>query len=165
MERLRKWLNKPIDLFLWIGLAGGVLMMLHVTADVAGRTIFNHPIEGTTEIVSAYYMVAVAYLAWAWIARNDSHIHVDMFTLKMPLRPKLWLEIGVKILTILYVGLFTWRTVYRAISQTRAGEVWLAGTSYIPVWPSRWVLPIAGALMVVYLIVRVITDVNIAMKR
>ena len=29
----------------------------------------------------------------------------------------------------------------RRCGQTRAGEVWLAGTKYLPVWPSRWVLP------------------------
>jgi len=165
MQRLLKWLEIPIHIFLWIGLAGGILMMLHVTVDVTGRTVFNHPFEGTTEIVSAYYMVAVAYFAWAWVARNDSHIHVDMFTIKMPERPKFWLDIAVKIVTIAYVSLFAWRTVIRAISQTRAGEVWLAGTAYIPVWPSRWVLPISGAMMVIYLVVRVIVDVQRATSR
>ena len=70
-----------------------------------------------------------------------------------------------KIVTIVYVGLFTWRTVVRAIYQTRAGEVWLAGTKYIPIWPSRWVLPIAGALMIVYLVVRVVVDVQRATAR
>lgn len=165
MERLLKWLETPINIFLWIGLAGGTLMMLHVTADVAGRTIFNHPIEGTTEIVSGWYMVAVAYMAWAWIARNDSHIHVDMFTIKMPPRAKFWLEIAVKIVTLLYVTLFVWRTLLRAVEQTRAGEVWLAGTKYLPIWPSRWVLPIAGSLMVLYLVVRVFVDVNSVRKR
>ena len=159
MKRFLDWLEIPIHAFLWVGLVGGTLMMLHVTADVAGRTIFNHPIEGTTEIVSAYYMVAVAYLPWAWIARHDRHIHVDMFTIRMSPRPKFWLEIAVKIVTLLYVSLFTWRTTLRAISQTRAGEVWIAGTNYLPVWPSRWVLPIAGALMVVYLVARVTSDV------
>ena len=43
--------------------------------------------------------------------------------------------------------------------QTRAGEVWLAGTMYIPVWPSRWLLPLSGALMLIYLVLRVIRDV------
>jgi len=62
MTRLLAWLQKPIDLLLWIALAAGLLMMLHVTIDVAGRTLFNHPFEGTTEIVSAYYMVVAAYL-------------------------------------------------------------------------------------------------------
>ena len=40
--------------------------------------------------------------------------------------------------------------------QTRAGEVWHAGTMYLPVWPSRWVLPLAGGLMMLYLVLRVI---------
>ena len=55
-----------------------------------------------------------------------------------------WLEIAVKILTIVYVSVFTYQTFLAALRQTRAGEVWLAGTMYLPVWPSRWVLPIAG---------------------
>jgi TRAP-type C4-dicarboxylate transport system permease small subunit len=160
LNRILERLELPINIFLWIGLIGAVLMMLHVTIDVAGRTIFNHPFEGTTEIVSAWYMVAVAYLAWAWIARYDRHIHVDMFTLRMPAGPKFWLEIAVKFVTMIYVALFTWRTVLRAISQTQLGEVWLAGTKYLPVWPSRWVLPIAGALMVIYLVVRIAADLT-----
>ena len=41
----------------------------------------------------------------------------------------------------------------------------MAGTKYIPVWPSRWVLPIAGALMAIYLVLRVLSDINSAMKR
>jgi len=61
-------------------------MMLHVTIDVAGRTIFNHPFEGTTEIVSAYYMVVAAYLPWAWVTRHNGHLNVDLFTLRM--RPR-----------------------------------------------------------------------------
>jgi TRAP-type C4-dicarboxylate transport system permease small subunit len=160
LNRILEWLEYPINIFLWIGLIGGVLMMLHVTIDVAGRTLFNHPFEGTTEIVSAWYMVAVAYLAWAWIARHDRHIHVDMFTIRMRGVPKFWLEIAVKFVTMIYVALFTWRTVLRAITQTRLGEVWLAGTAYIPVWPSRWVLPVAGGLMAIYLLVRIAADLT-----
>jgi TRAP-type C4-dicarboxylate transport system permease small subunit len=160
LNRILELLEKPINWFLWVAILGGVLMMLHVTLDVAGRTLFNHPIEGTTEIVSAWYMVAVAYLAWAWIARHDRHIHVDMFTMRLPARPRFWLDIVVKAVTALYVALFTWRTVKRAITQTELGEVWLAGTKYIPVWPSRWVLPIAGALMVIYLVVRIAADLS-----
>jgi len=40
------------------------------------------------------------------------------------------------------------------------GEVWLAGTMYVPAWPSRWVLPISGALMLLYLVVRLIVDIG-----
>ena len=62
IDRLLRWLEWPIQLLLWIALLAGFLMMLHVSADVTGRSFFGRPLEGTTEIVSAYYMVIVAYL-------------------------------------------------------------------------------------------------------
>lgn len=162
MDRLLKWLELPINMLLWLGLLAGLLMMLHVTVDVAGRTLFNHPLEGTTEIVSAYYMVAAAYLPWAWVTSNNGHLGVDLFTLRMPKRFVVWLEIAVRILTLLYVSVFTWRTFLRAVEQTRAGEVWQAGTTHLPVWPSRWALPVAGFFMALYLVARVISDIATA---
>lgn len=158
MDRLLKWLEIPIHALLWIALLAGLLMMLHISIDVAGRTVFNHPLSGTTEIVSAYYMVAAAYLPWAWIARNNNHIQVELFTRLLPAKVNALLEPAVQFLTIAYVSLFTWETFIRAEHQTDAGEVWQAGTIFIPVWPSRWLLPLAGGLMVLYMLVRLVRD-------
>jgi TRAP-type C4-dicarboxylate transport system permease small subunit len=159
MSRLLAWLQKPIDLLLWIGLAAGFLMMTHVTIDVTCRYLLNRPIEGTTEIVAAYYMVVVAYLPWAWLASHDRHIVAGVFQRLGTPRFEFWLEIAVKLFTLLYVCVFTYQTFLAALQRTHAGEVWLAGTMYLPVWPSRWMLPIAGAFMAVYLVLRVIADV------
>jgi len=159
MNRLLNWLEVPIRLMLWASLVAGVLMMLHVTVDAAGRTLFNHPFAGTTEIVSAYYMVAVAYLPWAWIARNDQHIVAEMFTHIGPKAFHFWLGIAVKLATMVYTGVFAWQTYLRAAQQTRLGEVWGAGSRFIPVWPSRWLLPLAAGFMTLYLVLRVIRDV------
>jgi TRAP-type C4-dicarboxylate transport system permease small subunit len=159
MNRLLKWLDVPINAAFWLGLLAGFLMMMHVTIDVAGRALFNRPLEGTTEIVAGYYMVALAYLPWAWLARNDSHIVAGMFARIGSPRFELWLEIAVKILTIIYLSAFVYQTFQQAVRQTRMGEVWLAGTMYIPVWWSRWILPVSGFLMVLYLVLRVIRDV------
>lgn len=158
MERLLKWIEWPIHLMLWIGLVAGGLMMLHVTTDVTARTVFNSPLPGTNEIVSGYYMVVTAYLPWAYIARDNSHIQVEMFTRLMPRRVQFWLSILAKVLTIAYVSLFTWETYIRAVQQTRLGEVWQIMGGFIPIWPSRWLLPLAGGLMVIYLILRTIDD-------
>ena len=48
---------------------------------------------------------------------------------------------------LVYVSVFAWQTGIRAVQQTRAGEVWEAAGGFIPVWPSRWLLPIAARLM------------------
>ena len=165
MDRLLKLLQKPIDLFLWLGLLAGFLMMAHVTIDVIGRYVFNRPLEGTTEIVAVYYMVVVAYAPWAWLASQDRHIVAGMFQHIGSPRFDVWLEIAVKIFTAVCVSVFTYQTFLAALRQTRSGEVWLAGTMYIPVWPCRWILPVSGFFMVVYLVLRVISDVAGAVRR
>ena len=165
MNRLLRWLQKPIDLLLWLSLFAGFLMMMHVTIDVTGRYVFNRPLDGTTEIVAAYYMVMVAYAPWAWLASRDRHIVAGMFQHIGTPRFDFWLDVVVKIFTAVCVSVFTYQTFLAALRQMRAGEVWLAGTMYIPVWPSRWILPVSGFFMVVYLVLRVISDVAGAARR
>jgi len=158
MDRLLKWLEPPIHLLMWTGLIASVLMMSHESLEVVGRYL-DHPLPGTTEIVSAYYMIAVAYLPWAYIARNDNHIVADIFTRAIPPKAMFWVEIAIKILTLAYVSVFAWQTVVRALQQMRAGEAMQIHGGYLPVWPSRWVLPIAAGMMAIYLLVRIIRDV------
>jgi TRAP-type C4-dicarboxylate transport system permease small subunit len=160
VNRLLRWLELPINLLLWAGLVAGFLMMMHVAVDVTGRTVFNHPFSGTTEIVSGWYMVAVAYLPWAWLTRHNNHIVAGVFERIGTERFGYWVEIVVKLFMLLYVGVFTAQTYERAIQQTRAGEVWEAAGGFIPVWPSRWILPIAAGLMAVYLVLRIISDIG-----
>jgi TRAP-type C4-dicarboxylate transport system permease small subunit len=164
MQRLLQWLEYPIHVLLWLGMLAAIFMMFHVTADVTGRTLFNSPLEGTTEMVSAYYMVAVAYLPWAWIARNDAHIRVETFTVFLPASILVWLDIVVKIVTAICVSFFVWRAILRAIQTMGSGEVWQAGTKYLIIWPSRWVLPIAGGMMVLYLVLRIAADIAAARR-
>ena len=165
MDRLLKWIEAPIHFLVWLAMAAGLLMMLHVTADVTGRTFFNHPLPGTTEIVSAYYMVAACYLPWAYIARGDGHIMVELFTRRAPRSVNAVLDVFVMLLTIVYLSVFTWQTGLRALQQTRANEVWEAAALYIPVLPSRWLLPVAGGLMALYLVLRIARDVAHFLRR
>jgi TRAP-type C4-dicarboxylate transport system permease small subunit len=159
IERLLRWLEWPVHIFLWIALLAGFLMMLHVSADVTGRYFLNRPLDGTTEIVANYYMVIVAYLPWAYLAKNDSHIAVDVFTRLMPLKVSHWLDIAVKVLVVAYLSLFVYQTGSQAIGQTRIHEVAQAGTMFLPIWPSRWVPPVACGLMVLTLVLKILEDI------
>jgi TRAP-type C4-dicarboxylate transport system permease small subunit len=160
MDRLLKWLEIPIHALMWIGIVAGALMMLHISADVGGRTLFNHPFEGTTEIVSGYYMVAAAYLPWAYLARTGGHIRVELFHRLFPRGFRAVLDPLVDLLTIAYVSVFVWQTWLRADQQTRLGEVLQAGSSFVAVWPSRWLLPIGGGMMVLYMVVKLVRDLG-----
>jgi len=165
MNRMLSWLDVPSRVLLWISLVAGFLMMVHVTVDVAARAFFNRPLSGTNEVVSACYMVAAAFLPWARIARSDGHIWVELFTRKAPARFNEWLDILVKLLIVVYVAVFTWQTGMRAVEQVLAGEVWEVAGGYLPVWPSRCILPISGGLMILVLLGRLGQDVALARRR
>ena len=161
VERLLRWLEIPINLLLWVALTAGVLMMLHVGAEVTGRTFFNSPLPGTTEIVSNWYMVAICYLPWAWITRRDDHIVAGVFERIGTAWFGYWVEVAVKILMVVYVSVFAWQTSKRAFEQMYAGpygEVAEAAGVFIAVWPSRWLLPIGAISMGVYLVLRILRD-------
>jgi TRAP-type C4-dicarboxylate transport system permease small subunit len=157
-DRLSAGLDCPIKFLLWATMALGFAMMMHVTVDVACRTLLNQPLTGTTEVVSAYYMVATCYLPWAHVARTDGHIVAGMFQRLGGPMVDFVLDVVVKLATIVYTALFTYETYLRADQQTRAGEVWQVGSGFIPVWPSRWMLPVAGGLMVLHFVLRVVRD-------
>jgi TRAP-type C4-dicarboxylate transport system permease small subunit len=158
IERLMRWLEIPINLLLWIALIAGVMMMLHVGADVTGRSGFNRPLHGTTEIVSGWYMVAICYLPWAWLTRHDNHIVAGVFEHIGTPWFGYWIEVVVKVVMLIYVSVFGWQTGLRAMQQTRAGEVWEAAGGFIPIWPSRWILPLSALLMGLYLVLRILRD-------
>ena len=147
----------PIDALFWLGLLAGFLMMLHVTADVTGRYVFNRPLEGTTEIVAAYYMVMVAYLPWAWISRRDNHIVAGMFQHFGTPAFDFWLEIGVKIFTTFCVAVFTYQT-FLAGAAPDAGRRGVARRHDVSCRSGRAAgcCRLAGGLMVLYLVLRVI---------
>ncbi len=159
MKALFKWLDYIIVALTWVALAVGVLMMLHVSADVAGR-FFGRPFPGTNEIVAGYYMILLIFLPWAHVTRDNNHICAEMFVQHIPPAVMEWIEIGIKLLTLVYIGVFTWQTWLRAMQQMRNGEALQIVTSYLPVWPSRFALPIAGGLMTLYLVLRIISDVR-----
>ncbi len=159
IEKMLRWIEKPIDALLWVGLIAAFAMMVHVAADVTGRTVFNSPVEGTTEIVAGWYMVAVAYLPLAWVTRYDNHIVAGVFQQIGTKWFAFYLEVFVKVCLTIYMVVFTWQTYVRALQQTRSGEVWQAAGFFIPVWPSRWMLPLSGAMMILYLVLRIVRDV------
>lgn len=139
------------------------VMMLHVSADVFARTVFNHPLIGTTEIVSAYYMVALAFLPIAWISRQRGHIIVELFTSHLPRRKIKVLDAFAGVVTLIYVSLFVWKLLETAIEKTHIREAWEAATGFVEVWPSRWIVPAGFGFMAIYVLVQTIGDARDAL--
>jgi TRAP-type C4-dicarboxylate transport system permease small subunit len=124
-----------------------ILMMLHVTLDVAVKYFFNAPIIGTLETVSYYYMVSVVFLPLAMIELRNEHVSVDLLFRKFPAKLQMAVFLFGAALGLIYYGMLTWQTLLDALKATDQRETVMANFLFY-VWPSRWALPIGmGSLM------------------
>lgn len=127
---------------------GGLLllvMMLHVTLDVAMKYLLNQPVPGTLEVVSYYYMVGAVFLPIAFVEMTRGSVAVDLFYDRMS-RP---LQVACMALVLglcaaVYAGL-GWITYGDAMKSLATGEV-VMGPVTVVVWPSRFVLPVSFGL-------------------
>lgn len=150
-----KVLERVSTFVAWIGGVALILMMLHISVEVVARYIFNSPLHGTVEIVSAYYMVAVVFLPLAMIERLNGHIVVELLTQHLPRRAQSILIGIVALVSASYFAVFAWQTWGDALKKYAVGEQAL-GTVAITVWPTRFYLPIGCGLIVLVLVYKAI---------
>lgn len=143
-----------------IGAICVVLMMLHVTADVLGRYLFNAPVPGTIVVVANYYMVIVVFIALGVAEEKRAHISVEFLTDMMPPRPRNVLSVlsgvlTVAVLVVVMIGGYT-----EAVKKTRGGATMEQGSQLFEIWQSFWLVPVGAALMALIAAYRVIVTVT-----
>jgi TRAP-type C4-dicarboxylate transport system permease small subunit len=130
-----------------------VLMAVHVSYDVIARSFVSGGIYGTTEIVSYYYMIACVCLPLAYIELRDEHITVEVFYDLLPAVAKT-LALGFSILcTAVFFAAFAYRSWLDALNALGSREK-VMGYADIQIWPARFFLPVAFALLVMACLLR-----------
>ena len=130
------------------------LMMLHIVVDVFSMWLFNHPMLGTLEIVSNYYMVAVIFFPLAFVQLNKRHISAELLSSLLGPTGKRIQDVVIYLMTAAYCGLFAWQSTIVALESTRKHEFVDATGYLITIWPSRWVLPLGFAAMAIVALVQ-----------
>lgn len=143
-----------------IGAICVVLMMLHVTADVLGRYLFNAPLPGTIVVVANYYMIILVFIAIGVAEEKRAHISVEFLTDLMPERPRTVLSVFSGILTVAVVGILMIAGWTEAVKKTEGGARMEQGSSMIEIWQSYWLIPLGAALMALIAAYRVIVTVT-----
>lgn len=138
----------------FVGGALLVLMMLQIGVDVVLRALGGHPLPGTVEIVSNYYMVGVSFLPVAFAELHRRHIEATVFTDLLPRRGQHMLQVLAALLSFAVYALLAWQTGREAWKQTARGAFVESGQDIIPVWQAYWILPIAFLLMLAVLALR-----------
>lgn len=127
---------------------GGIvllLMMIHISADVFMKYVFNAPLQGTLEIVSSYYMVLGVFLPLPLVEWRRQAILVDVVFMQMPR----WLKLACVVLVLAVMaalyGAFAWQTWNDALRAFSRNEIAM-GPAQTVIWPSRFVLPLGFGL-------------------
>ena len=139
-----------------------LVMMVHVTLDVALKYLVNTPIQGTLEITAYYYMVSAVVLPMAFVELTRQSIAVDLFYQMMGPRLQVAVTFFVLLLSAVGYGGLAWISFPDALEAFAKREI-VMGTINIYIWPSRFLLPIA--LFVTMLVClrhawRVLTDAS-----
>ncbi len=116
-----------------------------VVADVVGRVAFNHPVQGTPEMVSSA-IVIICYLQAAYAVRSGGMISLDALTSLMPNRVQALLAAIGALLGVFLFALICWGSIDQSVYAWTAGEFDGEGALRIPAWPARFVLTLGSAL-------------------
>ena len=129
-----------------------LIMMLHVSADVLFKYLFNLPIVGTLEMVSHYYMVAAIFLPLAAIEFRREHILVELFTMRFGVRAVAGFDAFSCLLAAAFCACVTWMSAIEAVRRTMTFDLVDAVYYRIYVWPTRWLVPVGFGLFTLVLI-------------
>lgn len=136
-----------------------LLMMLHVTADVIGKYVFNAPIPGTAEVVASYYMVSAVFLPLAWVEIIEGSITVELIYDLLGRRARTLALLVATTLSALFYGGLAWLSWSPATQAWRIGEI-VEGTWRVVIWPTKFLLPVGLALACLVMVLRLIEIVT-----
>src|SRR5690606_23152920 len=107
------------------------------------------PLPGALEIVTYIYMVACTFLPLAHVIASRSMIIVEVFTQGLGRRGVVALEGAAGLLGCAYFGAMAVMSGMQAAAKTRMGEIQDATWFELPVWPMRWIVVLACALVAI----------------
>jgi len=147
---LRKILNRLENILLYLACGTTFMMMCLVTADAAGRYLFNRPIAGADEFTEKYLMVATVFFGVCYAYRGGAFIRVTFLADRLPRQAKIVLNSFIQAISILLGIMFVIATVKRAV-LTFADSTTMVVIP-IPLGPAYVLIPIGFFLLSLVLI-------------
>mgnify|MGYP006278299205 CR=1 FL=1 len=160
MKQLGRLLSSLNGLAIWFGTIVVFLLIVHVTADVGLRYLFNSPLPGTILIVSVFYMIPIVFLPLAAVEEDDGHITVELIYDLLAERIRWILRLFSLLLSMTVFGALALRTFEEAILKFDTGTFAMEAGMRIPTWPAYFTLPIGFGLMLLVLSYKLICEVT-----
>lgn len=129
-----------------IGALAVLALLVHVSADVALRSLRGTPIPATYEIVTHYYMVGLAFLPLAWVERQGGMVRIDVVHGMLPPRAQAVSERVVTLVSALIYAVLTWVTLRTALTNSANGSFIMTNNVRVVTWPAYWLPPVGLGL-------------------
>lgn len=142
MRLLSRVQDGLLTLLALIGALAVIALMLHVVTDVAMRNLTNTPIPATYEIVTHYYMIALAFIPLAWVERGGGMVQVEVIEPFLGPRALSWSDRLVALISTVIYGALAWFTWLTAIKNYDTGVFVMAQNIPVATWPAYFLLPL-----------------------
>lgn len=123
-----------------VGAAGVVAIAVHTTIDVVRRESVGVGVNGTLDFVTNYYMIAIVFMGLMVAQRQREHIEVNVLFDRLPINTRRSVALGGQLLTIGFVLAMANYGFLEALANMEQGE--RSGVTGVPIWPSRFLIPV-----------------------
>jgi len=138
-----------------IGAAAILALMLHIMADVVLRNSINQPVPATYEIVTNYYMVALAFVPLAWLERTGGMVSVEVINGFLGPRTRDLSDRLVALISTVIYSALAWVTFEASLKTFVSGTFVMAQSLAIPTWPAYFLPPLGFALAATVTLTRI----------
>jgi len=156
MRLLFRVQDSLFNLLALVGALAILALMLHVVTDVVLRNVANAPIPATFEIVTHYYMIALAFVPLAWVEKSGGMVQVEIFETFLGPRGRVWSDRLVALISTVIYAALAWFTLRTALRNFESGVFVLAQNTRVPTWPAYFLLPLGFSLAALTTVLRAI---------
>lgn len=145
-----------------IGVVFVALTALLITADVAGRYFFDHPIKGAHEIIE-FMVLGIVALGLAYTQYRKANIAIDLLVTRLPQNAQAAVAILAYFLSLGIISVIGWQ----AFIHTR--HLWDTGQKslelHIPTAPFQFILAFGFLMLWLVLLLDFLYSVSKAVRR
>ena len=147
--KIQKLLHSADHISTWVGKAFSwliVVLMLLVVAEVFKRYALNAPTAWVFDASNMLYGT-LFMMGGAYTLAHDGHVRGDFFYGSMKPRTQAWLDLVLYVLFFLPgIGALTWAG-WTYFNESRAMNEQTFNATPLPLYPFKFVIPLAGAIV------------------
>ena len=129
--------------------------------DVAMRYMVGRPTIWTTELTQLVFGV-YAVIGGGWLLAERAHVNVDIFYGRFSVRRKALVDVCTSFLFFLFLAVLLWQG--SSMAWESAMKLETSQSIWNPqVWPVKLAIPVAGVLVLLQGLVRLVSDIRVLM--